>query len=197
MKIFFSSLLMGIALLLSVIDSRGQSLLVVPTDTLPAIKMKFEPAYIIVYLVVPATALFLGGHSYKIREEMKIMPSSVQPYFAACGDSLVLDHYQKQKNYRTGWYATSGAGAVVFVIGFAHAIASIFDSGNARAANGYLLLGSGLFLTSVGLRIACFRNMRKAVNLYNYQCANPSNAVSLNLGLPSSTPAGLGLYVKF
>ncbi len=166
-------------------------------DTLPAITMKFEPAYILIYFLVPGTALFVGGHSYKIKEEMKILPSSLAPYFKAARDPLITNFYQNQKNYRTAWYVAAGAGTVVVSIGFAHAIASIFDPGNARAANNYLLLGGGFFLSSIGFRVACFRNMRKAVNLYNYKYATPTNAVSLELGLPSSTPAGLGLYVKF
>jgi len=35
-------------------------------DALPAITMKFEPAYLILFLVVPTGSLFIGAHSYQI-----------------------------------------------------------------------------------------------------------------------------------
>jgi len=60
-----------------------------------------------------------------------------------------------------------------------------------------IFLGSAGIIGGQVARVISFQNLRKAVNHYNDQYAGPNPTVSLHLGLPSATPAGVGLYIKF
>ena len=208
MKNLLLSIWVGFNLSLASVDSHGQAMPDVTADTiavlsplgdtLPTITMKFEPAYILACLIISGAALFTGGHSYKINDKKYFLASSVSPYFDATQNKLIADLYEKHRRNRTIWYVATGLGQVVVTVGIIQRLSvfyfiPVYDSSN----NNYLFWAGGLVLGGVAARIVCFRNLRKAVNYYNYQYAGKRPAMSLNLGLPSSTPAGLGLYVKF
>jgi hypothetical protein len=134
-------------------------------DTLPAITMKFEPAYLILWMVVPAGSLIMGGHSYKINEKKTHLASDIRPYFEATHDKLLLDLYQQHKRNRVGWYVATGTGSMLFTAGFIHYVASIFNYDYIRSAQAYLLVGTGMVAGGLAARVVCFRTLRKAVNL--------------------------------
>jgi hypothetical protein len=177
----------------------ADSVFVMPpaSDTLPNITMKFEPAYLIVWLVVPGSALFVGGHSYTIRGEKMASFTRVQPYFAATHDPLLMDLYRKHKQTRKLWYASTAAGSVFATIGFVQGVASIFNPDYTRSAGTYLLIGSGMMTAGLVARVFCFRNLRTAVNLYNHRYAEKNPRLSMHLGLPSGAPVGAALFLKF
>ncbi|MPR35357.1 hypothetical protein [Salmonirosea aquatica] len=169
-----------------------------PGDTLPAIRMKFEPVYLI-FLLVPIGGLFVGGHSYQINGENKLLASYVKPYFNATNDPLLADLYGRHKRNRIVWYSATATGTVVLFAGFIRAISSVFsyDPGFEDSFQNYLIVSGGLAAAGIGARIVCFRQLRKAVNYYNFEYAGKDPSVSLHVGLPSATPAGLALYLKF
>lgn len=166
-------------------------------DTLPAITMKFEPAYLILWVVVPGAGLFLGGHSYEINGRKRSLASSVAPYFRATGDAQLSELYKASNRNRILWYTLSATGGIVGGVGFAHGIASIFNPEYSRSASTYLLTGAGLLAGGLAARVVCFRKLRRAINLYNYQYASPRQALSLKVGLSAQTAMGLGVSMKF
>lgn len=167
-------------------------------DTFPVITMKFEPLSLIAYVVLPGAALYAGGHSYQINEKKHIFSSDVKPYFDATGDAVLHDLYKKQKLNRILWYSAISAGQVVLAVGFFQRLSffyflPVYDNHN----NNYLYWAGGLTLGSIGARVLCFRYMRKAINLYNFRYAEKVPKVSVQLGLSSYTPAGIGIRLKF
>jgi hypothetical protein len=169
----------------------------VAVDSLPAITMKFEPGYLLVYLVVPAGSLFIGGHSYQINGEKLSNPARLKPYFVATGNETLLKYYQIHKDNRRIWYAATSAGTVLWLVGFVQAINSLFDSSAGGGAGIMILLGSAGIMGGQVARVISFQKLRKGVNYYNFAYAGKSHGVSMHLGLPSTYPAGIGLYVKF
>ena len=167
-------------------------------DTLPTITMKFEPLYLI-FLAVPIGGLFIGGHSYQIKGEKSLLVSSVKPYFNATNDPFLTDLYSQHKRNRIVWYSTTTAGTIVIFAGFIRAISSIFvyDPGFEKNFQNYLILSGGLAAAGIVARVVSFRQLRKAVNYYNFEYAGKSPRMSLHVGLPSAAPGGLGLYLKF
>jgi len=207
MKNLLLSIWVGFGLSLAFADSHGQAIPEVTADsivvlspleeTLPTITMKFEPAIIALYVLVPPLAVFMGGHSYQINGKKKLLVAEVKPYLLRPNDPLLAQFYQKQQQNRIAWYVLSATGEILLVVGFVNTVLSIFNASSAKAASAYLLLGGGTLIAGVGFRIACLRNMRSAVDLYNYKYAGKKPAMSLNIGKPSFSPLGLGLYVKF
>lgn len=181
--------------------SPTDTLYVVPLagDTLPTIKMKFEPLFLIPFVVVPWAALFVDGHSYQIHGKKRFVSSSVKPYFDAAYDPILTKLYSRHRQNRIIWYSTSAAGGVVVFVGAMQIFAAIvtLNTSAVQSANSYFWWGGGLAAAGIGARVVCFRQLRKAVNYYNFEYADKSPGISLHLGLPSTTPAGLGLYVKF
>ena len=86
-------------------------------DTLPAIRMKFEPLFLIPLVVVPWAALFVGGHSYQIQGKKRFVSSSVKPYFEAAHDPVLTNLYTLHRQNRIIWYGSSAAGGVVVFVG--------------------------------------------------------------------------------
>lgn len=168
-------------------------------DTLPVIRMKFETLFLIPFVMVPGTALFLGGHSYQIHGKKQFMSSSVKPYFDATRDPFLTGLYTKHKRNHIIWYSATTAGTVVTYVGFMRLVAAIItlNSSALPGVNPYLWWGGGLATAGIAARIVCFRHLRKAVNYYNFEYARQKPGLSLHLGLPSTTPAGIGLYLKF
>lgn len=168
-------------------------------DALPAITMKFETLALIPFVAIPGTALFLGGHSYQINGKKGFAASVVKPYFDAVHDPYLTDLYRKHKRNRAIWYSTTAVGTGVMYVGFMHLVAAIItlNSSAIPVVNPYLWWGGGLAGAGVGARIVSFRQLRKAVNYYNFEYAGKQPAVSLHLGLLSTTQAGVGLYIKF
>ena len=68
-----------------------------------------------------------------------------------------------------------------------------YDNSN----NNYLYWAGGIVLAGLGARIACFRNMRKAVNYYNLRYAGAKPPVTLSLGPSQFAPGSVGLALKF
>ncbi|WP_247237438.1 hypothetical protein [Telluribacter sp. SYSU D00476] len=172
-------------------------------DSLPPIYMRVMPSRIILSLaslflpIVPGTGLFLGWHAYTIEGRIRFTPKAVKPYFLATQDQRLLDLYQRHRNNRTVWYTATAGGVVVGAIGFAQLFVSIFRPANLSAATTKLIIGGGLLGGGQIARVVSFRQLRKAVNLYNDQYAVPPKRVSLHVGLSSQTPAGGALYLRF
>ena len=181
--------------------SPTDTLYVVPLlgDTLPAIRMKFEPLFLIPLVVVPWIALFVDGHSYQIHDKKRFVSSAVKPYFDAARDPVLTDLCSRHRRNRIIWYSTSAAGGVVVLVGALQVFAAVvtLNSSAVQSANPYFWWGAGLATAGLGARIVSFRQLGKAVNYYNFEYAGKSPRLSLHVSLPSGTPAGLGLYIKF
>lgn len=172
-------------------------------DSLPYIYMRVLPSRVILSLaslfipIVPGTGLFLGWHSYTIEGKIKLTPKAVKPYFAATQDQNLLNMYQRHRNNRTVWYTATAGGVVVGAIGFVQLFVSAFRPAQLSAATTKLIVGGGLLGGGQLARVVSFRQLRKAVNLYNDRYAVPPKRVSLHVGLSSQTPAGGALYLRF
>lgn len=168
-------------------------------DTLPAIRMKFETLFLIPFVMVPGTALFVGGHSYQIRGKKLLLASAVKPYFDAAHDPVLTDLYARHRQNRIIWYSTSAAGGAVIFVGVLQIFAAVvtLNASAVQSANSYFWWSGGLAVAGTAARVVCFRQLRKAVNYYNYEYAGKNPPVSLHVGLPSTTPGGLALYLKF
>lgn len=172
-------------------------------DTLPTITMKFEPAYLIIYLLVPGAYAYVGGHSYEINKEKRVLANAVKPYFSTTtGDELLAKLYKRHQFNRAVWYGATSAGIMVMTVGFLQRLSvapilplplPIYDSRN----NNYVVWSVGLAVAGIAARIVCFRQLRKAVNYYNVEYAGRKPTMSLHVGLPSTTPGGLALYLRF
>lgn len=169
------------------------------SDTLPAIRMKFETLFLIPFVMVPGTAVFVGGHSYQIRDKKLFLASAVKPYFDAARDPVLTDLYNRHRRNRIIWYGALAAGGAVLSVGFFQILIPVvmLNASAARSVNSYFWWGGGLAVAGTAARVVCFRQLRKGVNLYNYRYAGKSPRVSLHVGLPSATPGGLALYLKF
>lgn len=181
--------------------SPTDTLYVVPLtgDTLPAITMKFEPLFLIPFVVAPGTALFVGGHSYQIRGKKLFVASAIKPYFDAVHDPVLTDLYTRHRRNRIIWYSASAAGGAVVFVGALQVFAAVvtLNTSAVQSANPYFWWGAGLATAGIAARVVSFRQLRKAVNYYNFEYAGSKPSVSLHVGLPSTTLAGIGLYVKF
>jgi hypothetical protein len=168
-------------------------------DTLPEIRMKFEPLFLIPIVVVPAAGLFLGGHSYQINGKKQFVASAVKPYFDASRDPVLTELHTQYTRNRIIWYSTTAAGSALIYVGFMQVLVAVItlNSSALQSVNPLLWWGGGLGVAGIAARIVCFRQLRKAVNYYNFKYVGPNPAMSLHLGLPSTTPIGLGLYFKF
>ncbi len=168
------------------------------SDTLPAITMKFEPLYLLGYFLVPGVALYVGGHSYEIRDKKFLLASHVKPYFEATQDQDLLNLYQKHRLHRILWYGSTSVAQVVFLVGIVQRVSffyfvPVYDNRN----NNYLYWAGGLTVAGVAARVACFRLLRKAVSLYNFSHAGKVPRVRLQVGASSYVPLGAGLRLKF
>ncbi|MFB9293693.1 hypothetical protein [Persicitalea jodogahamensis] len=115
----------------------------------------------------------------------------------ASANPEILGSHRKFLENRKTWYIATSAGLAMWLVGAVQTVNSVFDSSAGGGAGALLLMGVAGIIGGQVARIVGFRSLRKAVNLYNHQYAGKVPAVSLNLGLPSTSPAGLGLYVKF
>jgi len=170
-------------------------------DTLPVIKMKFETLFLVPFVMIPGTALFVGGHSYQIDAKKRFASSSVKSYFDATNDLFLTDLYTRHKRNRIIWYSATAVGTVVTYVGLLHLVAAIItlNSSALPAVSPYVWWGGGLATAGIAARIVSFRHLRKAVNYYNFEYTRQRPRISMHLGLPQATPAGLGLwlYLKF
>ncbi|HEV7347116.1 hypothetical protein [Telluribacter sp.] len=168
---------------------------------LPPITMRVELGLVAVSIIggmvgVPAY-LFMGYHSYSIEGRKSFNQKAVVPYFLATRDAQLPELYRKHQQNRIIWYTATTGGGVLAYVGFVQLLLSILDPSMTNAAGTNLLLGSGLLVGGQVARVISFRQLRKAVNLYNYQYATPQKRVSLQLGLPSQYPAGGAVYLRF
>ncbi|WP_247237439.1 hypothetical protein [Telluribacter sp. SYSU D00476] len=172
-----------------------------PADTLSPITMKVEPGLVAASVVAGVAGLpafmYMGFHSYTINGRKRLNQRAVLPYFRATGDAQLMQLYGKHQEQRVIWYTATTGGLVLFAYGFAQLIVSIFDPSEGAGAATKLLLGGGLTVWGQVARAITFRKLSQAVDLYNYQYATSSRRVSLHLGLPSRTPAGGALYLRF
>ncbi|WP_373515328.1 hypothetical protein [Persicitalea sp.] len=165
-------------------------------DTLPEIRMKFEPWILAVSLLV--SPLYIGGHSYKINDRKYYFASNVKPYLQTTSDPLLAELYRRHETNRIIWYSATTLGSLVAVVGVSQRIRLFYfipyyDNSN----NNYLYWAGGITLAGLGARIVCFRNMRKAVNYYNFKYAGVKPPVTLSLGLSQLAPGGVGLALRF
>lgn len=174
------------------------------SDTLPPILMKTEPSLVALSIVggmffLPGAYLYVGCHSYSINGKKKYVPSVVKPYLLATRDQNLQELYKRHRQNRITWYTATSGGLFLAAVGFVQAIISIIDPNYGREGATLLLLGTGLTVGGQVARIISFSQLRKAVNLYNttYANTNAHRRVSLHLGLPSRTPAGGALYLRF
>ena len=168
-------------------------------DTLPAIRMKFEPLFLIPLVVVPWAALFVGGHSYQIQGKKRFVSSSVKPYFEAAHDPVLTNLYTLHRQNRIIWYGSSAAGGVVVFVGALQIFVAVvtLNATAVQSINSYFWWAGGLATAGIVARVVSFHQLRKAVNYYNVEYAGRKPTMSLHVGLPSTTPRGLALYLRF
>lgn len=194
-------------LLLAAVNSRSQSLPVAPADTLfvlplavdtlPTITMETDGGLVLLAFIAPVGLFYLDTHFYQVGKEHRLSPNFIKPYLLRSADPEILQNHRKFSENRKIWRVATSAGIVMWAIGIVQSVNSIFDSGSAGGAGTLLLMGTAGTMGGQVARLVSFRSLRRAIDLYNYQYAGEKPTVSLHLGLPSSAPAGLGLYVKF
>lgn len=172
---------------------------VLAADTLPTITMKFEPLFLIPLVVIPWAALFVDGHSYQIQGKKRFVSSSVKPYFEAAHDPVLTDLYARHRQNRVIWYSASAAGGAVIFVGVMQVFAAVvtLNASAAQSVNSYFWWAGGLATVGIAARVVSFRQLRKAIKYYNFEYAGKPPRLSLHVGLPSATPGGLALYLRF
>ena len=210
MRIPFCVTMLGITMSLVCSEVRGQVMspdlptdtlyvILLAGDTLPAIRMKFEPLFLIPLALIPWVALFVDGHSYQVQGKKRFVSSSVKPYFEAAHDPVLTGLCIRHRRNRIIWYVSSAAGGVVVFVGALQIFVAVvtLNASAAQSVNSYFWWAGGLATAGIAARVVSFHQLRKAVNYYNVEYAGRKPTMSLHVGLPSATPGGLALYLKF
>ncbi len=167
------------------------------SDSLPHITMAVEPVVLAVSIVT-FSYLLVGCRSYEINGKKYFAASVVKPYFQDSPDTGELMRlYRRNALGRVVWYSTATAGLVFTFTGLVYGFKSFFDNSYYAVANKNYLMGTGLSVVALVARILSFKNLTKAVDLYNFKAKGPGGTKALQLGLSSQNLLGATLSLKF